>query len=246
MTALFALTWIDVKLSLRNFLATFFTLAFPALMLFLFGGMYGNAPNPMFGSYGSMDVSIPGYIAALVIGSTAFMSLPIELAGRREKGVLRRFRATPLSPVSVLASQVLVNLLFCVLGTVILLVAGSLAWQVRLPAHPLPLVAAFLLCCMSLYSLGFLIASLVRSMKAVLAVSMAVFYPMMFLSGGTIPLQFMPRVVQDISLFLPMTWAVRLLKDLWFDAGWNLTAVAVLVGVLAVCTLSAVRFFKWE
>jgi ABC-2 type transport system permease protein len=245
-TALFALTWIDVKLSLRNFLATFFTLAFPVLMLLLFGSMYGNAPSLMFGGYGSMDVSIPGYIAALVIGSTAFMSLPIELAGRREKGILRRFRASPLSPASVLASQVLANLLFSVLGTVLLLVAGSLAWHVRLPAHPLLLVPAFLLCCMSQYSLGFLIASLIRPVKTVLAVSMAVLYPMMFLSGGTIPLQFLPRVVQDISLFLPMTWTVRLLKDLWFDAGWNVTAVAVLSAVLVVCTLVSVRFFKWE
>jgi ABC-2 type transport system permease protein len=235
-----------VKLSLRNLLATFFTLAFPVLMLLLFGGMYGNAPSPVLGGYGSMDVSIPGYIAALVIGSTAFMSLPIELAGRREKGILRRFRATPLSPASVLASQVLTNLVFSVLGAVFLLLAGSLAWRIRLPAHPLSLVPAFLLCCMCLYSLGFLIAGLVRPMKTVLAVSMAVFYPMMFLSGGTIPLQFLPKVIQDISFLLPMTWAVRLLKDLWFDAGWNTAAVAVLSGVLAICALASVCFFKWE
>ena len=246
MTALAALTWIDVKLSLRNILATFFTLAFPVLMLLLFGSMYGNTPSAMLGGHGSMDVSIPGYIATLVIGSTAFMSLPIELAGRREKGILRRFRATPLSPASVLASQVLTNLLFTVLGMVLLLVAGSLAWHVRLPAHPLLLAPAFLLCCASQYSLGFLIASLVRPVKTVLAVSMAVFYPMMFLSGGTIPLQFLPVVVQDISRFLPMTWTVRLLKDLWFDAGWNVTAVVVLGGVLAVCVPASVRFFKWE
>jgi ABC-2 type transport system permease protein len=246
MTALFALTWIDVKLSLRNYIATFFTLAFPVLMLFLFGGMYGNTPNPIFDGYGTMDVTVPGYIAALVIGSTAYMGLPIELASRREKGILRRFRATPLSPAHVLASQVLVNLLFSVVGAVCLLAAGSLAWHVRLPARPLSLVPAFLLCCVSQYSLGFLITSLVRPAKAVLAVCMALFFPMQFLSGGTIPLQLLPKVVQDISLFMPMTWTVRLLKDLWFDAGWNLTAVAVLGGLLVVCILASVRFFKWE
>ena len=246
MTALFILTWIDVKLSLRNFIATFFTFAFPVLMLFLFGGMYGNAPHSMFDGYGAMDAAIPGYIVALVIGSTGIMSLPIELAGRREKGILRRFRATPLSPASVLASQVLTNLLFAVLGAIVLIVAGSLAWHVRLPARPALLAPAFLLCCMSQYSLGFLIASLVRPVRAVLAVSMAILYPMMFLSGGTIPIQFLPKPIQDISLFLPMTWTVRLLKDLWFDAGWNMAATAVLSGVAAACTLVSVRFFKWE
>ena len=105
---------------------------------------------------------------------------------------------------------------------------------------------AFFLCCLSQFALGFLIASLVRSMRAVLAVCMALFFPMQFLSGGTIPLQLLPKVVQDISLFMPMTWTVRLLKDLWFDAGWNLTAVAVLGGLLVVCILASVRFFKWE
>jgi ABC-2 type transport system permease protein len=76
MTALFKLTLIDIKLYLRNFVSLFFTLVFPLLMLFLFGSMYGNEPSPFFGGHGSMDVTIPGYIATIIIGTTAFMSLP--------------------------------------------------------------------------------------------------------------------------------------------------------------------------
>jgi len=246
MTALIALAWVDLKLYLRNFLAAFFTLAFPVLMLLLFGAMYGNEPNPLFGGYGSMDVSIPGYIAALVIGSTGFMSIPIELATRRQQGVLRRFRAAPLSPAGVLASQLAVNLVFSILGAVLLTAVGALAWHVRMPADPISLGAGFLLCCASQFSLGFLIVSLVRPVRSVLAVSMAVFYPMMFLSGGTIPLDFLPKAVRDISRFLPMTWAVTLLKDLWFGRGWNPVAVAVECGVLVVGALVSVRFFRWE
>lgn len=246
MTALIVLTWTDLKLHLRNFTAVFFTLAFPALMLLLFGAMYGNQPSPYFGGYGPMDVSIPGYIASLVIGSAGFMGLPVELATRRQQGVLRRFRATPLSPAAVLFSLLAVNLAFAVLGAVLLGAVGAVAWKVRMPADPLSLCAGFLLCSASQFSLGFLIASLVRPMRSVLAVSMAVFYPMMFLSGGTIPAAFLPRAVQDISRFLPMTWAVTLLKDLWFGIGWNPVAVAVECGVLAVSALLSVRFFRWE
>ena len=91
------LTWIDLKLSLRNVIATFFTLAFPVLMILLFGAMYGNAPEANYRGFGAMDAAVPGYAATLVIGSAAFMGLPIELASRRQSGVLRRLRASPLS-----------------------------------------------------------------------------------------------------------------------------------------------------
>ena len=60
--------------------------------------MYGNQPAAIFGGHGSVDVTMPGYIAALVIGTTGFMSLPMELAAHRQLGVLRRLRATPLPP----------------------------------------------------------------------------------------------------------------------------------------------------
>jgi len=246
MKGLLSLTWIDLKLSLRNFVATFFTLAFPVLMILLFGSMYGNAPIPDFGGYGAMDVSIPGYIAALLIGSTGLMSLPIELVSRRQRGVLRRFRASPLSPASVLCAQLLVNLALCLLGSALLLLAGTLVWRVRLPTNLLALAPAFLLCCASQFSLGFLVASFARSAKTAFAVSMALFYPMMFLSGGTLPMQFLPKAIQDASRFFPMTWCVTLLKDIWFGRGWNPVALLVLAGTSLLCALLSVLFFKWE
>ena len=98
MKSLLKLTFIDLKLYLRNYIASFFTLVFPLLMLVLFGSIYGNQPLPMFGGHGTVDITVPGYIATLVIGTTAFLSLPVDLALQRQLGVLRRMRATPLRP----------------------------------------------------------------------------------------------------------------------------------------------------
>ena len=66
--------------------------------------------------------------------------------------------------------------------------------------------------------------------------------------GMFIPPEVMPESVRRISQFLPLTYAVELLRGLWFGAPWSdfLRATAVLLGVLIVCTVAATRFFRWE
>jgi ABC-2 type transport system permease protein len=246
MSSLFKLTLIDIKLYLRNFIMVFFTLAFPLLMLFLFGSMYGNKPTLFYGGHGAMDMTIPGYIATIIIGTTAFMSLPMDLAQQRQAGVLRRLRATPLRPAMVLGSKLITNLLMALIGTLLLVGVGLVAYQAQMPANGLLVLAGGVLSALSLYALGFAITSLVRTINAVRAVCFAVFYPMMFLSGGTIPLQLMPQTVQEMAKFMPMTYAVNLMKSLWFGQGWDLTAVLALAGFALAGGIVSLCFFRWE
>jgi ABC-2 type transport system permease protein len=79
-------------------------------------------------------------------------------------------------------------------------------------------------------------------------IGMVVFYPMMFLSGAGIPIEVMPDSVRRISDFLPLTYAVRLLKGLWFGTAWSglLLETAVLAGTAVVFALLTTRFFRWE
>jgi ABC-2 type transport system permease protein len=246
MKSLLKLTYVDLKLYMRNIIATFFTLAFPVLMLLLFGSMYGNKPSPFFDGHGSVDITLPGYIATIIIGTTAFLSLPMDLSLQRQLGVLRRMRTTPLRPVFVLGSKVITNILVSLLGTLLLLAVGWVVYKPYLPADWPALFLGILLSCLSLYALGFALASLVKSANAVRAVSFIVFYPMMFFSGGTLPAQFLPKAVQDVSRFLPITYTVNLLKGLYFGNGWDWTAVGVLAGFMVVGVLLSVRFFRWE
>ena len=97
-----------------------------------------------------------------------------------------------------------------------------------------------------MFSLGFALASAIRSANAVRAVSFIVFYPMMFFSGGTIPGQFLPAAVQNVAKVLPLTYTVNLLHDLWFNSAWNGGAVLALLGFMAAGVLISVRFFRWE
>ncbi len=245
MRGLMSLVLMDLKLSLRNVVATFFTFAFPVLMVLLFGSLYGNAPVPAAGGAGVMDRAVAGYAVALVMGSAAFVGLPVEVAARRQNGVLRRFRVTPLSPMAVMASLIVVNTIVCAAGSVTLVAAGFLAWGARLPSDLLVL-PAFLLCAGSLLALGLLIAGAATSVKAALAVSMALFYPMMFLSDGTIPVQYLPAGLRSIAWFLPMNWAVRLLRGVWLGQGWDIPASGVLLVILVVGGTLSVLLLRRE
>jgi ABC-2 type transport system permease protein len=242
MMGLALLAWTDLKLYLRNVVAVFFTLAFPPLMLLLFGSMYGNSAGAGTASLGAMDIALPGYVATLVIGSAACMGLPVELAARRQSGVLRRLRATPLPAAAVLASQLLVTLAVSSLGTSLLLVVGGLAFRTRPPADLLLLCPAFALCVVSSCAVGMAVAAVARTVRSALALSMALFYPMMFLSGGTIPVQYLPPTLQRVSSLLPMSWGVDLLHSVWLLGRWDAATSLKLLAALAAGLLIALLF----
>lgn len=241
------LTWTNFKLYLREPIATFFTLAFPPMMVVLFGAMYGNDPSPLFGGRGSMDISMPGY-TAMILGTVGFMGVPITISGYREAGVLRRFRATPLHPATYILADVTANLVMTLFGMVALLIFGWLLYRVRFEGQILVFIAGVLFSGMAMFTIGYLIASLAPGARTAQVVGMVIFYPMLFLAGAGIPPELMPASVRRVAEFLPLTYVVKLLRGLWFGNTWgeHLLETAVLGGILVVGAFLAARFFRWE
>jgi len=241
------LTLVNLKLYLREPISTFFTLAFPPLLVVLFGAMYGNDPSPMFGGYGSMDVSMPAY-TAMILGTVGFLGVPITISGYRESGVLRRFQATPMRPLTYILADIVANLVTTLLGMMGLVIIGWLLYHVQFEGQVMAVILAVVFCGLAMFSIGYLIAGLAPGARTAQVVGMVIFYPMMFLSGASIPLEIMPETIQRIANFLPLTYVVRLLRGLWFGDAWgeHLLETAVLSGVLLVCTALAARFFRWE
>jgi ABC-2 type transport system permease protein len=149
MRGLWKLTWTEIKLFLREPYSTFFTLAFPLMLLFLFGSIYGNKPTPFFNGHGSVDVLLPCY-AALLIGSSGLISMTIYMAVYRERGVLRRLHATPLRPQTVLGAQVLVVFLMCTLGLALLIAAAKIVYGLRFMGNGFSVLGAYVLSCLGL------------------------------------------------------------------------------------------------
>lgn len=247
MRALWTLTKVQAKLYLREPISAFFTLLFAPLLLILFGFIYGNDPQPLFGGRGSMDVSVPAY-TGMILGTVGLLGVPISTAARREAGVLRRFRATPLRPLVYLASDVAVNLCMTLLGILLLFLVGRLVYNVRFDGNVVSVLGGICLGTFAFLAMGYVLAAVAPTARVAQVVGMVLFYPMVFLSGASIPLELMPEGVQKVSRFLPLTHVVTLLKGLWIGDGWSqhLSEVVILLALLAVALAAASRTFRWE
>ncbi len=235
------------KLYFREPVGLFFTLAFPALLVLLFGAIYGNKPTALFGGYGSMDISMPGY-TAMILGTVGLFSIPITISTYRETGVLHRLKATPLRPLTFITSDLITNLSITLLGMLGVILLGWLLYRVRFEGNVILYILAVIFSGVTMASFGYLIASVAPSARSAQVIGMVIFYPMLFLSGAGYPLEVLPESIRRISNYLPLTYVVRLLRGAWFGKPikelW--LPILVLTIILVICSLLATRFFRWE
>jgi len=238
---------VQAKLYLREPIATFFTIAFAPLLLVLFGLIFGNEPADLFGGRGPMDVSVPSYIGFVIV-MVGLIGIPIQTATSRELGVLRRYRVTPLRPLTYLIADVVAYFMMTLVGTVLLIVVGAAAFGVRLEGSVPAVLAGFTLCALSFFALGYLLAGLAPSARVAQTVGMVLAYPMMFLSGASVPLEVLPPGLRHVSDFIPLTYVVRLMRGLWLGDPWTSIRldVAVLSGILVSATVVSARVFRWQ
>ena len=238
---------IQAKLYLREPVGVFFTLPFAPLLLVLMSLVFGNEPVAMFNGRGPLDVTVPTF-AAIIVGLVGMMALPIETASRRESGALRRFRATPLRPLIYIIGDVLVYFFMVLLGVALLFLVGIGVYHVQFEGRVLSLLAGVSLSALAFLALGYVLASLVPNAQVAAAVGNALYIPMTFLSGISVPLEVMPDAVRSVARFVPLTSVVTLLRGLWFgdSFGDHVFEVAMLGGILVVGTVVAAWIFRWE
>lgn len=247
MKGFWKLAWVEAKIYFRQPEAAFFTIAFPLILLFIFGSIYGNKPSPFFGGRGMVDVSTPAYLA-MIIGSVGLLSISISVSGYREKGVLRRYRATPLRPAAVLASQVIVHFLMTLLGGALLIAAARLVYGLHFGGRAAAVLFGFTLGAMSFFSIGFLLASVARTARIAFILGMVLYFPNLFLSGAAVPKETFPQTLRAAGKFIPLTHVVTLLQGLWFGdpLGKHLLEVGVLAGLLVLGVAISAKAFRWE
>jgi len=245
MRGFWKLTLVEFKLFLREPMAAFFTLVFPLMMLFIFGSVFGN--KPQYFGLGTVDLSIPAY-TAMIIATTGLVSLTISISAARELGILRRLHATPLTPISILTSQVLVLFAMTALGMVLLIIAAKITFGLRFNGNVFSVILGFLLSSCSFFALGFVLAGITRTARSAQVVAMALFYPMLFLSGAAIPKWVLPEAVRTYGQILPLTHVVNLLIGLWLGEPWSdhLKEVVVLLVMMVVGLVVSARTFRWE
>ena len=228
-------------------MAAFFTLIYAPMLLVIFGFIWGNEPTPFFGGLGFVDAMLPAYIG-LVIVTVGLMSVPISTAEDREKGVLRRFHSTPLSPAVYLFSNIFVYYLMTLAGVILLFLTGKLVYNAQFEGNIFSVLAAFTLSALSIFSFGYMIASLAPTARTAQVIGMVFAFLMMFLSGAVFPLEVLPEKVINICKFVPLYHVVVLIKGLWHGGSWSeyWLNIIVIIGLLVVGAAISVKTFRWE
>jgi ABC-2 type transport system permease protein len=236
----------EFVLFLREPSAFFFTMVFPLLMMLLFSSMWGNEPFPG-EAYGYVDFSVPAFMG-MVMATSGIMSLTISIATYREKGILRRFKATPVSSISVLLGQLVSVLAVTVAGVILLLAAGFLFFDLKFMGNIFEFLLAFVLSAGSISALGFIPASLAPTARTGVVTANILYFPMLFLSGAALPWFMLPEFLKEVSLGFPLTHAIKLMQGVWL--GGHLAdypvQLAVLGSFVIIGLFVSVKHFRWE
>lgn len=243
MTAFRKLTTVELKLFLREPAAVFFTLLLPLLLLALNSGE--TQPQAVFGGRSLIDILLPGYVV-MVMMTAGIMALPETVATYRERGILRRLRATPVKAWNVLVAQAVVQILVVAVGIALLLAAAMALSGASAPASWPALALAVALAAGAVQAFGFLLAAMLPTARSTRALAAALYFPAIFLSGAVYPREAQPEFAQAIGDVLPFTYAVDVLGDAWAGAGINAVAAAVLIGTSLVSIVICSRMFRWE
>ena len=240
------LTWVETKIFAREPMGFVATLVMPLLVFIVLGRAFGaGKPVPATG----VDIPFnPAILAAVLIAISAVQSLVAIISIYREGGILKRLRATPLSPVTILGAHVVVKLGFTVISLTLLLLAGRRLFPGVMHVNVFSFTAAVLLSTLSILSLGFVIASVVPTARFAQPISGAVVYPMLALSGLFFPVDRLPRALEAVAYLLPTTHAVALLQGVWNGSGWGAHWVntAALLVLFAAYTALSTKVFRWE
>jgi len=248
LVGLWKLTWIEIKIFMREPLGAFGSIVVPVLAFLVLGRIFGRGRAQAAPSLNSfVHVGLP-VLASLLIAVNAVLSLVTIISIYREGGILKRLRATPLRPYTILTAHVLVKLLLTAATLALMVLAGKRYYPVGVHAPLFSFTVALLISTCSILSIGFLIASIVPTARFAQPVAGIIMYPMFGFSGLFVPVAALPPVLRAVSRVLPLTYAVSLLQGIWNGEAWSahFGDLAALALGFVLCTAISTKVFRWE
>jgi ABC-2 type transport system permease protein len=245
---LLQLTWLEMKIFMREPLGAFGTIGVPVLVFVVMGRIIGRPvapPSAVINGFARTGLPV---FASILIAISAVLSLVTIVSIYREGGILKRLRATPLRPQTILTAHVLVKLAFTALTLALMLLAGKRYTPAPVDAPVFAFATALLVCTCSIMSIGFVIASVVPTARFAQPIGAVVFYPMIALCGLFTPVSSLPPTLRLAARALPLTYAVSLLQGIWQGDAWTAHTgdLAALALVFVVCVALSAKVFRWE
>ena len=245
---LWKLTWLEIKIFLREPMGAVGSILIPVLVFVVVGrAIGGRLPPSAVSLSGFLRVGLPVF-ASVLIALSGVLSLVTIISIYREGGILKRLRATPLRPQTILTAHVLVKLALTLATMALMVLAGKRYYPVNVNVPVVGFAIALLISTWSILSIGFLIASIVPTARFAQPIGAAILYPMLAICGLFIPLEALPPALHNVARLVPLTYAVSLLEGIWKGEAWSahLGDVATLVVVFAICTALSAKVFRWE
>ena len=237
----------ELKLSLRGMDMFIFAICVPLAVLIILGIIYGDKPAFDGAGYTFMEQSF-GALATISICAGGVMGLPLVISDYRSKGILKRYKVTPVSPSMLLAVQVTVYALYAVVSLLLLYLCAALFFACRLRGSFLLFLGGYVLVTVSIFSIGMMVGGIAPNTKMAGVIAIILYFPMLIFSGATLPYEVMPATLRKVADILPLTQGIKLLKaaTLGLEAD-RILAPAVIMSVLAlICITISIKCFKWE
>lgn len=170
-----------------NPLAALFTVGFSVVFLVLLGSSAGQSTSSTLGGIKVIQYYVPGFLSYGVM-ATCFNALATGLVVRREMGLLKRLRLSPLPAWAMITAICANAMIISFVQVVALLLIGRFGYQVHFPHNIAALVLALAVGAASFTAVGIAMSTLIPNQEAAGPVVSIVFFVLLFLSGLWYPI----------------------------------------------------------
>ena len=237
----------QLRLYWRSRELAFFTFALPIIMFILLGSVYGKDRLKAEGGVRGADYLLAGMLGYGAI-ATGFAGLSILLVIRREQGILKRLRATPLPAGTYVAALLLTTIIAFAIETAVMVTLGRILFHTHL-RHGVSLALALLLAIAAFTALGLALTTVIKSSEGSSAVVNAIYLPVSFISGSFFSPHSFPQVLRAVANALPLVYVIRLVRDVMLRGAeiWDRPGAVAVVAAWGVAgAVIAARRFRWE
>src|SRR5580658_4562068 len=233
---------INLKLTYRDRTVIFFNYMFPLIFFFIFATLFHA-------EQGGAIIQVLTMVLSIGILGIGFFGAGIRAVQDREANILRRFKVAPISAAPMLVASLLTGVLNFLPSAVLMIVLSHFIYGMEFPERWISLLVFIALGVLAFRGLGLMIASVVNSAQESQIVIQMLYFPMLFLSGMTIPISVFPNWLQLVAQFIPSTYLVNGMQAIVGNnetLAQNTSGAAALLLTTVLATFLGVKLFRWE
>jgi ABC-2 type transport system permease protein len=242
MNSYLAMAAINLKLTFRDRTVIFFNYLFPLVFFFIFAQLFHA-------EQGGAIIQVLTMVLNIGILGSGFFGAGIRAVQEREANILRRFKVAPISAAPILVASLTTGLLNFLPSAVMMVLLAHFLYGMELPQRWFSLLIFVSIGALAFRSLGLVVASVVNSMQESQIVIQLLYFPMLFLSGTTIPLSILPNWVQIVAQFIPATHLMTGMQAILArneSLAQNASEAGALLLTMVLATFIGVKLFRWE